>query len=582
MQPINEVAAELGLSPSELRPYRGEALKIPVALIRSLVQGSQRGKIVLVTAMTPTKHGEGKTVTSIALCDGAPPGRTSSGGLPATTLARTGLRNQGGAAGGGEATVEPADTINLGLTGDLDAVAAAHNLIAAVFENHLFQGNPLGIDGGIRLWPRTLDVEDRALRQVVTSAQGGPREPPQKGTFVIAAASEITAVVGLAQDYTDLRERIGRILLGFREDRQAGAVRDVQATGSACALLRNALEPNLLQARDGTPALIHGGPFANIAHGTCSRLSIELAQSTAEYRVVEAGFATDLGAEKFVDIVCRLAGLDVAGAVLVAKLRGLRYHGGVPDEDDAKPDPAAVGRGLANLEQHVGNLRTLGIEPVVVANRFRASTEEELTLLQQFCQERNLAYAESTAFVDWRSPRCDALRLGSLRYALAEATAGRSTRRSTPLEEALLQIVQRIYGGAGVPRSPRSDGDAWQRCAWIGETEGPLCVAKTPLSLSDNPNGPRPAHGLHPHRASIHSVRRAGFTVAYLGEIQTMPACPTSARGADRPDARGPGGRPSLRLLRGVRAGILSPALGAGPPLAHRSATASRSRPDAR
>ncbi|MFZ0830282.1 MAG: formate--tetrahydrofolate ligase, partial [Thermoplasmata archaeon] len=431
---------------------------------------------------------------------------------------------KGGAAGGGEATVEPADTINLGLTGDLDAVAAAHNLIAAVFENHLFQGNPLGIDGGIRLWPRTLDVEDRALRQVVTSAQGGPREPPQKGTFVIAAASEITAVVGLAQDYTDLRERIGRILLGFRKTGEPVRVRDVQATGSACALLRNALEPNLLQARDGTPALIHGGPFANIAHGTCSRLSIELAQSTAEYCVVEAGFATDLGAEKFVDIVCRLAGLDVAGAVLVATLRGLRYHGGVPDEDDAKPDPAAVGRGLANLEQHVGNLRTLGIEPVVVANRFPGDTEEELTLLQQFCQERNLAYAESTAFVDG-APGAATLAARVIEVCARGGHCRPLYPPETPLEEALLQIVQRIYGGAGVTISPEATATL-ATLRRIGETEGPLCVAKTPLSLSDNPTVRGRPTGFTP---TVHRFTRsagAGFTVAYLGEIQTMPGLP--------------------------------------------------------
>lgn len=524
MQPIEGVAAELGLTASELRPYRGEALKVPVALVRSLAKGPRRGKIVLVTAMTPTKHGEGKTVTSIAVAMAL----RRAGQRAVVCLRQPSLGPvfgiKGGAAGGGQATVEPAETINLGLTGDLDAVAGAHNLIAAMFDNHLFQGNPLGIDGSIRLWPRTLDVEDRALRHVVTSAQGGPREPSQSGSFVIAAASEVTAVLGLARDYADLRERIGRILLGFRKTGEPVRVSDLKATGSATALLRFALEPNLLQARDGTPAIIHGGPFANIAHGTCSRLAIELAQATSDYCLVEAGFATDLGAEKFVDIVCRLTGLDVAGAVLVATLRGLRFHGGVPDEQDSQPDPAAVTRGLANLEQHVSNLRTLGIEPVLVANRFPGDTEEELALLKQFCQERTLAYAESTAFVDGA--------------AGAEAVAARVVEvcakgghcqplytPETPIEEALDLIVRRLYGGAGVTLSPAAK-ETLETLRRIGETEGPVCVAKTPLSLSDDPSVRGRPTGFTPTVRRFARAAGAGFTVAYLGEIQTMPGLP--------------------------------------------------------
>jgi len=524
MQPIGDVAAELGLSSGDLRPYRGEALKVPVALVRSLAQRPSRGKIVLVTAMTPTKHGEGKTVTSIAVAMAL----RRAGHRAVVCLRQPSLGPvfgiKGGAAGGGEATVEPEETINLGLTGDLDAVAAAHNLIAAMFENHLFQGNPLGIDGAIRLWPRTLDVEDRALRQIMTSAQGGPREPPQKGSFVITAASEITAILGLAKDYADLRDRIGRILLGFRKTGEPVRVSDLKATGSACALLRFALEPNLLQARDGTPALIHGGPFANIAHGTCSRLSIELGQATADYCVVEAGFATDLGAEKFVDIVGPLTGLDVAGAVLVATLRGLRWHGGVPDEQLGSPDPAAISRGLANLEQHVGNLRTLGIEPVVVANRFPGDTDRELTLLKQFCQERNLAFAESTAYVEGAAGAEDL----ATRVVEICARGGHSKplySPETPIEEILDRIVRRIYGGAGVSLSAEAT-ETLATLRRIGETGGPVCVAKTQLSLSDDPTVRGRPTGFIP---TVHRFTRsagAGFTVAYLGEIQTMPGLP--------------------------------------------------------
>ncbi len=474
--------------------------------------------------MTPTKHGEGKTVTSIAVAMAL----RLAGYRAVVCLRQPSLGPvfgiKGGAAGGGQATVEPAETINLGLTGDLDAIAAAHNLIAAVFDNHIFQGNPLGIDGSVRLWPRTLDVEDRPLRQIVTSAQGGPREPPQPGSFVIAAASEITAVLGLAQDYADLKARIGRILLGFRKTGEPVRVEDLKAAGAAAALLRFALEPNLLQTGDGTPALIHGGPFANIAHGTCSRLSIELGLATADYCVVEAGFATDLGAEKFVDIVGRLAGFDVAGAVLVATLRGLRYHGGVPDDRDSLPDPAAVSRGLPNLEQHVGNLRTLGIEPVVVANRFPGDTAEELGLLKAFCEERHLAYAESTAFVDGAKGASDVA-------AKVVEVCGRGGHSralyppTTSIEAAVEMIVRQIYGGAGLTIAPAAQ-ETLAMLRRIQEAKGPVCVAKTPLSLSDDPTVRGRPTGFVPTVRRFSRSAGAGFTVAYLGEIQTMPGLP--------------------------------------------------------
>jgi formate--tetrahydrofolate ligase len=524
VQPIADVAAELGLSAAELRSYRGEVLKVPVAVVRSTVQRAARGRIVLVTAMTPTKHGEGKTVTSIAVAMAL----RRAGHRAVVCLRQPSLGPvfgiKGGAAGGGEATVEPKETINLGLTGDLDAVAAAHNLIAAMFDNHLFHGNPLGIDGEIRLWPRTLDVEDRALRHIVTNANGGPHTPPQKGSFAITAASEITAIVGLAQDYDDLRERVGRILLGFRKTGEPVRVQDLQATGAACALLRFALEPNLLQARDGTPALIHGEPFANIAHGTSSRISIELAQATSDYCIVEAGFATDLGAEKFVDIVGALTGLEVAGAVLVATVRGLRWHGGVADEELATPNPEAVRRGLANLEQHVQNLRALGIEPVVAANRFPGDTDEEVTLLRQFCQERALAFAESTAFTD------GAVGAEQLAARVVEVCArgGRSRplyAPDTPIEEILDRIVRTIYGGSGITLSPEAT-ETLAVLRRIGEVSGPVCVAKTPLSLSDDPTVRGRPTGFVP---TVHRFTRsagAGFTVAYLGEIETMPGLP--------------------------------------------------------
>lgn len=524
LQPIGDVAEELGLSLSELRPYRGEALKVPVAMVRSLAERPARGKIVLVTAMTPTKHGEGKTVTSIAV---------------AMALRRAGYRAvvclrqpslgpvfgvKGGAAGGGQATVEPAETINLGLTGDLDAISAAHNLIAALFENQLFHRNALGVDPKVRFWPRALDVEDRALRKVLTSDEGGVRDPPTKGSFVIAAASEITAIHGLAKDYADLRTRIGRMLLGVRTTGEPVRVSDLKGAGAASALLRFALEPNLLQARDGTPALIHGGPFANIAHGTCSRLSIELARATADYCVVEAGFATDLGAEKFVDIVGRLAGFDVAGAVLVATLRGLRYHGGASDDLIDSPDTAAVTRGLANLEQHVENLRALGIEPVVTANRFPMDTAEELALLKRFCEERQLAYAESTGFVDG-APGAESVAARVVEVCDRGGHSRPLYPLDTPVEAVLDQVVRKMYGGSGVTISAGAAATL-ATLQGFGELEGPVCVAKTPLSLSDDPSVRGRPTGFTPEVHRFSRSAGAGFTVAFLGDIQTMPGLP--------------------------------------------------------
>jgi formate--tetrahydrofolate ligase len=524
VQPIGDVAEELGLAPGELRSYRGEALKVPVGLVRSLAQRPARGKIVLVTATTPTRHGEGKTVTSIAVAMAL----RQAGHRAVVCLRQPSLGPvfgiKGGAAGGGQATVEPAETINLGLTGDMEAIAGAHNLIAAMLENHLFHGNPLGIDATTRLWPRALDVEDRALRQVVTSAGGESRASPQQGSFVIAAASEVTAILGLAEDYVDLRSRIGRILLGFRTTGEPVRVTDLKAAGAASALLRYALEPNLLQARDGTPALIHGGPFANIAHGTCSRLSIELAQATADYCVVEAGFATDLGAEKFVDIVAPLAGFDVAAAVLVTTLRGLRHHGGAADDQVDSPDVAAVGRGLANLEQHVQNLRTLGIEPVVTANRFPMDSAEELALVKDFCRGRNLAYAESTAYIDGASGAESV----AARVVEVCARGGHSHPLYPPelgVEEMLDRIVRQIYGGAGVTLSAEA-ASTLSALRRIGETGGPVCVAKTPLSLSDTPTLRGRPTGFIPEVRRFSRSAGAGFTVAYLGDIQTMPGLP--------------------------------------------------------
>ncbi len=524
MRTIAEIAAEVGVREGGLRPYGGSIGKVSVSTIRELADRQPRGKLVLVTGVTPTSHGEGKTVTAI----GTAMALRRAGHRAVVCLRQPSLGPvfgiKGGAAGGGQATVEPSDQINLGLTGDIHAVAAAHNLLSALLDNHLYHGNELGIDPQSVRWPRTVDMEDRSLRHIVTGTGGGRRETPRESSFVIAAASEVMAVLGLARDYADLKQRLGRILLGVRADGQAARANDLRAAGAMAALLRDALEPNLLQARDGTPALVHGGPFGNIAHGTCSRLSIELGLAVADYCVVEAGFATELGAEKFVDIVSRVAGFEVATSVLVATVRSLRHHGGVPEELADRANPVAVERGLDNLAQHVENLRTLGIEPVVSLNRFPGDTEEETERLRRFCLDRQVPFAVSSAFTDGAAGAEELA--GRVVESAARGTRSRPVYPADlPIEQVLDLLVTRFYGGLGITVAPeaRSQLEELDR---IGETAGPVCVAKTALSLSDDPARIGRPKGFVSTLRRVSRSAGAGFTVAYLGEIETLPGLP--------------------------------------------------------
>ncbi|MFI5415025.1 MAG: formate--tetrahydrofolate ligase, partial [Candidatus Lutacidiplasmatales archaeon] len=370
MRPLQEICEELGVGRDDVRPVGRDVGKLSVTMIRQRVAAGPRGRLILVTGMTPTSHGEGKTVTTI----GTAMGLRRTGHSAVAILRQPSLGPvfgvKGGGTGGGKATVEPAGSINLGFTGDLHAAAAAHNLLSALLNNHLYHGNVRGIDPSRIRWPWTMDMEDRALRHVVAESGGVRRTVSREGRFVITAASEVTAILGLAADYADLKDRLGRILVATDSSGAPVRARDLHAEGAMAALLRDALEPNLTQCADGTPALVHGGPFGNIAHGTASRLAIEFGLAAAEYCVVEAGFGSDLGAEKFVDIVAREANLTVDAAVLVTTVRGLRHQGGVAETDLAAPDLAAVTRGLDNLRAHLSNLRALAVPPVVVLNRF--------------------------------------------------------------------------------------------------------------------------------------------------------------------------------------------------------------------
>ena len=530
MRTLTELAALLDLGPNDFAPAGPATGKVSVAAVRSRAGRPQRGKLVLVTAMTPTRHGEGKTVTTIGLADGLRRiGHRSVACLRQPSLGPV-FGIKGGATGGGRATVEPSTEINFGFTGDIHAVAAAHDLLAALADNHVYQGNALGIDPARYLWNRTMDVEDRALRHI-TVGSGIARQIAYSSSFMITAASEVMAILALARDYPDLKARLDRILVGFTKDDRPVRASDLRAGGAMAALLRHALEPNLVQTAEGTPALIHAGPFGNLAHGTCSRLSIELALATSDYAVVEAGFATELGAEKFVDIVTPVLGADVDAAVLVVTQRGLRVQGGASDAEAARPNRAALERGLENLEQHLENLSALGPAATVALNRFPGDSPEEKVLIGDLCRRKGVEVVESRGFEE------GAAGVEELARAVERSAAlGRTSKvlcaRGTPLFHQVETIATRLYGADGADESPEAvDGRA--RLERIGEVAGPVCMAKTPLSLSDDPKRLNRPRG---YRVTVHRYARAagaGFTVALLGAIETMPGLPARPASED-------------------------------------------------
>jgi len=525
MRNLTDLASALGLRSSEVHPVGRWAGKVAVSAVRQRASKKSSGKLILVTGMTPTKHGEGKTVTAIGLADGF--SRLHRTAVPCLRQPSLGpiFGVKGGATGGGRATVEPSAEINLGFTGDIHSVAAAHNLLSALIENHMFHGNPLKIDPNRILWPRTLDMEDRALRHITVGQGHDPRFVAHDSSFVITAASEVMVILALARDYTDLKTRLGRVIAALSTDGTAVRATDLLGAGAMAALLRDALEPNLVQTAEGTPALVHAGPFGNLAHGTCSRLSIELGLAVADYCVVEAGFATELGGEKFIDIVTPTIGRGVDAAVLVATQRGLRYQGGSSDEQSTLSDPAALERGLDNLAQHLDNIQTFGVPAVVALNRFPGDTPEETQIVRRFCRTRDVEVVEARGFSDGGKGMVDLARAVESAAAL-----GRKSKPINPPGTAVFdqveEIATRLYGATHVNRTPDATADL-ELLKRLKEVDGPVCIAKTPLSLSDNP------HALGRPRDFNVTVDRltrsagAGFTVVYLGTIETMPGLPT-------------------------------------------------------
>jgi formate--tetrahydrofolate ligase len=526
--PIRDVARRLGVEDRHLVPYGDDKAKIRLdARAARVDEGRSPGKLVLVSAITPTGAGEGKTTTSIGLAQGlAHRGESACLALREPSLGPT-FGMKGGAIGGGEASLVPGEDVNLHFTGDFHAVTSAHNLLAALLDNHLHQGNGLGIDPRRISWPRVMDVNDRALRQIVLGLGGPAQGVPREGAFDITAASEVMASLCLAEDAEDLRRRLGRTLVAQTHAREPVSAGDLQAVGAMMVLLKDALMPNLVQALGGVPALVHGGPFANIAHGCNSVIATKMALAHADWVVTEAGFAFDLGGEKFYDIKCTTAGLDPAAVVLVATIRALKRHGGLPPDRLTEPDPAAVERGLGNLEKHIENVQAFGTTPVVALNRFGTDAEEEIEVVRRACEAAGAPFAVTDHFARGAA---GAEELAAT--VMAHACHGQHPFRrlyspSAPLEEKMDAIARTMYGAAEVVYTADAQKDLAE-IRRLGYGELPLCVAKTPASLSDDPSVVGRPEGFTVTVRGAVLAAGAGFVVPLLGNILRMPGLPKS------------------------------------------------------
>ncbi len=539
LRPITDVAARLGLAEGHVIPYGRHAVKVDLAALEARRNGPG-GKLVVVSSITPTPPGDGKTTVTIGLGQGLTRiGRRAVIALREPSIGPC-LGIKGGGTGGGRAQVVPADVINLHFTGDLHAVESAHNLLAACLDNHLYHDNPLRIDPRQLLFRRAIDMNDRALRQIVLGLGGRYQGYPREEGFLITAASEVMALLCLAENLVDLKTRLDRVLLGFTFDGRPVVARDLKVTGAMAALLRDAVHPNLVQTLEGTPALIHGGPFANIAHGCNSVVATKLALKLGDLCVTEAGFGFDLGAEKFFDIKCGYAGLTPDAVVLVATARALKYHGGVPMSAIDGEDLPAIKRGMANLEKHVEDIRLFGVPVVVALNRFPADTDAELVSIIDECAAIGVLAVVADVFGQG----------GAGGEALARALDGLLSREpsrfkplydwSLPVKAKIETIATRMYGAERVVYSKRADAQIAQAEA-LGYGGLPICMAKTQRSLSDDPTllgRPRD------FTVSVGEVRisaGAGFLVPITGDIMTMPGLPRSPN-AERIDVE-PGGR---------------------------------------
>ena len=526
MHPIADIAATAGIDESYLEQYGRYKAKIDPQLLKDRA-GRPDGKLILVTAINPTPAGEGKTTTSVGLADGLRKiGKNAVAALREPSLGPV-FGVKGGAAGGGYAQVVPMEDINLHFTGDFHAIGAANNLLAAMLDNHIQQGNALGIDVKQITWKRCVDMNDRQLRQIVDGLGGRIQGVPREDGFDITVASEVMAVLCLASDITDLKARLGRMIVAYTFDGKPVTAHDLKAEGAMTALLKDALKPNLVQTLEGTPTLIHGGPFANIAHGCNSVTATRMALKLGDYVVTEAGFGADLGAEKFLDIKCRLAGLRPNAVVIVATVRALKSHGGVPKAELNTENLDALEKGLPNLLHHVNTIRNTYHLPCVVAiNAFPTDAQAELRLVEEKCRELGVRAVLSEV---WAKGGEGGKALAEEVVRLCEQPSAEAFTFSYPTDTTLVNklnaIVQRVYGGAQAVLTPAAQKQA-ERLTELGFGDLPVCMAKTQYSLSDDPALLGAPKDFAVTVRSLKVSAGAGFIVALTGEIMTMPGLP--------------------------------------------------------
>jgi formate--tetrahydrofolate ligase len=519
LRPIQDVAAEVGLGPEEILPYGRYKAKIAAQAIAARKPG---GRLVLVTGINPTPAGEGKSTVTVGVTQAL----RRIGKKVVLCMREPSLGPvfgvKGGAAGGGYAQVVPMDEINLHFTGDFHAITSAHNLLSAMLDNHLHHGNALAIDPRRITWPRTIDMNDRALRSIVISLGGINAGPVREDRFVIVPGSEIMAILCLATDLQDLEKRIARIIVGYTRERKPVTAAELKAAGAMTLLLKDAILPNLVQTLEGGPALVHGGPFGNIAHGCNSVAATRLALSLADIVLTEAGFGADLGAEKFFDIKCRFAELKPEAAIIVATVRALKMHGGVKKENLGKPDVAALERGLVNLEAHVKNVLKFCVPPVVALNRFISDSQEEIDTVLTACDSWGARAALSDV---WASGGAGGEAVAQ--EVLSVLAEGKADFRplydaALPIKQKIEAIAQQIYGADGVDFTPTAS-KAIEQIEGIGYGNTPVCMAKTQYSLSDDATKLGRPSGYRLTVRDAYVSAGAGFVVALAGDIMTMP-----------------------------------------------------------
>lgn len=526
MKPIGKIAADAGIPEEYLEYYGKYKAKLSLDVLKS---GVRDNKLVLVTAITPTPAGEGKTTTTIGLADALRKiGKSANVALREPSLGPV-FGIKGGAAGGGWAQVVPMEDINLHFTGDFHAIGAANNLLAAMLDNHIYQGNSLGIDPRRITWKRCVDMNDRQLRYITDGLGGRVNGVPREDGYDITVASEIMAILCLAESVGDLKERLSKIIVGYTFDEKPVTAGDLKAQGAMAALLKDALKPNLVQTLEGTPAFVHGGPFANIAHGCNSVIATKTARKLADYTITEAGFGADLGAEKFLDIKCRFAGIRPDAAVIVATVRALKMHGGVDKKDLAPENLEAVEKGLPNLLRHVDNIKNVFHLPAVVAlNRFPTDTDAEIELVMRRCSELGVNTVLSTVWADGGEGGTELAR-EVVRLCKEESSERFSFAYDLdmPVEKKVRAICKRVYRASHVAFSRKAEKDI-QKLTRMGYANLPICIAKTQYSFSDDASLIGAPEGFVIHVKDIRISAGAGFIVALTGDIMTMPGLPKS------------------------------------------------------